>query len=186
MSGVRRNYKMVLILTLGSLLLVIVLIWNLAISKTVNEISLNSKLKVENQLAEDLPLKQRELEKKIKSISNHVNSEIVTSNDFDQKLLIVLNKYCRENNLVIRNLPERVAKEVSGMTLLTSTFTIEGDFVGLIKLIYALDQHERIGKVNSAGFVRRTENKTQTSYLTVDVYIQNIVFNSSNEVKQKP
>jgi hypothetical protein len=177
----KKKFKLIFFLSVSGIFIFILLIWKMSLSKTVKEIQKNFQLKNILDSNTRYPEKKMVLKQRIKTLSDLTNSKFLNSNDYDQRMIKIVDKYCLDNNLIIRKIPERTISVQDNISIITSVFSIEGDFVDLVKLIYMLEQKEKLGRVTSANLTKKTEPKTKTSYLIADIFLQNIIFNESNE-----
>lgn len=151
----------------------LVLAYMLSIRKTIAVYREASLLESQSELAANAPTKAVELEKRLAEIDNLLGMQPRAGN-VQQALLGVITGYCKEHNTVLREFPKTVYNEEKDFMVETNVFTVEGNFFELLKLVYLLEQENRIGKISSARFFVKKDLKTHTTGLNATIYLQNI------------
>ena len=98
----------------------------------------------------------------------------LTDTNTQQALLNVIANYCRDNKTVLREFPKAISKEKNDFVVETNFFTVEGDFVKLLSLVYLLEQKERIGRIASVFFQSKRDVRTKALSLSATIYVQNV------------
>lgn len=153
-------------------LLGFVLIYWLAIGKTVDLASQVTNL--ENQVGQisDAPLRIQILKKRLVQLENSIGDyqdEISHEHIFED-----LSRYCKSNRLTIREFPEVHQTENSGHLVNTFQVEIEGKFHSLLKLVHRLEQKAFLGKLAGVKFQLKTNRRSRTEYLSVRIYLQTV------------
>lgn len=164
-----KNY----ILLVGFGLLLLIVYW-MNISETIALSNENQKLKTELEKAEDAPDKiigyQVELKKLNKRLENYMIDPVL-----DQEYLLeVVSAYCENNGLYLRELPLIVEDHYGDYIISTSIVEAEGDFVKLLKLMYALECKHQVGRLSSAEYELKKDRQTRKMVLTLKMYLQKI------------
>lgn len=91
-----------------------------------------------------------------------------------EALLGTLTSYCQSSNVLLKDFPKTNVSQEGDYKIETNVFVVEGAFTKLLKLIYLLEQKNRIGKIASTKFEIKKDLRTQSLALTAAVYMQNI------------
>ena len=160
------------ILLVGSLLSIL-LIYELAIKKTIIAYANCKQMEVQLQTANDAPKMMNELRRKNAKMDLLLGNEGKYA-DIQQSILGVVTDYCNANNLVLEQFPTPSVENNNGITIETNIITIEGEFGQLLNLIYLFEQKYKIGKVVSVNYKVKQDNLTRQIKLNVTIYLQNI------------
>ena len=95
----------------------------------------------------DQSLQQKRLKLQLRSMQS---DRINLSGHLD--LVQYLEKLSQENQLRILALPQELLEAVSGYTLLTERFRLEGKLHDLLRAIYQLEQSDRVGSIVACSF----------------------------------
>lgn len=96
-----------------------------------------------------------------------------TVHDVHEQLLDFVTVYCNEEGLQLREFAPPVRYAQQEWTVETHPFTVEGDYISIVKFVRDLELIS-IGRVVSVDFITRTDNKTKVKSLAATIYIQNI------------
>jgi hypothetical protein len=171
------SYKQKNRILLGASLAFCLIVYFLAIKKTVHVYSEYSALKKQVNEAEDLPVKIAMLEKQLQKLNASAGNGTEVN---EQALLEIVTGYCSANNLILRDFPKTFNYRRKDMDIETNVFTVEGPFIKGLKMLYELERSPEAGKVSSVLFQKKEDIQTKRQYLTATVYVQYLK-NSPNE-----
>ena len=161
----------------GSLLFAFVF-YLMFVSDTLEIRSACSSLKQQLELAQDAPQKVVVYENRLKKMESQLGITATGTDslngDVQQALLNTVTNYCQSNSLILREFPSAIQNRENDLSVQTNIFVVEGGFVRILKLLYALEQEKTLGKVGSVDFQSRKDYKTQTFALSAKVFIQNL------------
>ena len=160
-------------LALG-LFVFLILVYFLAIQKTITAYKsyTENKEKVDN--ANSAPQKVAYYKKKLADIENIIKRQQGSGMDNQQLLLNVVSDYCNQNDLVLKEFPLPVIFNDKDYTIETNIFEIQGGFIKLVNLVYELEQKTIVGKVMSVDYQIKKNYKTKSYALTAIIDLQNI------------
>jgi hypothetical protein len=149
------------------------MVYSLGIKKTVAQYKECKGLEDKVRLATSAPADLVEVERKYSAMQKLMESYNAGTN-IQQALLGVASKYCNENNVVLKDFPKPIISSEKDLTIETNQFVVEGDFTKLLRLLYNLEQRNKLGRIASANFFLRKDYSSKTNNLMASIYIQNI------------
>ncbi len=108
------------------------------------------------------------------SIDHVLGTSQRADTNVQQQLLGIVTDYCQKRDVVLREFPKTIQKTQEDYLVETNIFTVEGDFIKLLELVYLLEQKSRIGKIASVNFLSKKDFKTKSLALTATIYLQNV------------
>ncbi|MBI2281704.1 MAG: hypothetical protein HYU68_13595 [Bacteroidetes bacterium] len=168
------TYKNKLLYLLISGGLFCVILYNLAISDTLNLAIENNTL--EGQIIEniDAPKQIQSIKQKLLKIEQLIGDKNQHETNVHQLLLESITQYNQKKALVLQDFPQPFISSNNGYVTKTAKVTVEGDFINLLKLVYFLEQNYQIGKVVSVNFETTKELYKRKRELHSTIYIQDI------------
>jgi len=154
--------------------LAVVLIYFLSIKKTITTYLSYSENFKQLELASNAPLMAGQMDKELLEINSKLGSQNVDGPNYSEKLLELVTRYCQDNNIVLREFPEINTAEKDDLLIETNRFTISGNYSALLKLVYILEQKNKLGKIAAVNYKTQKDFKTKETVLTATVYLQNI------------
>ena len=176
------NYKTKNKILLGIGLLLLLIVYQLAIKKSIAAFSLNSSLKQQIEKAAGAPQKLALLEQQNLAYDAILANYKGNGSNTQQLLLSAVTGYCQENNLLLKEFPKSIFKQESEYLVETNYFVLEGGFINTLRLIHHLEQKNRIGKIASVNYQVKKDQRTQKDFLNATIYIQNVKKQSNEEV----
>jgi len=125
------------------------------------------------KMVKDAPKKISHYKEKLAALESLIGENLNDMN-LQEELLSKVSQYCESNRLILKKMPEVHRYRSQQFVFETSTVTVEGTFVGILKLIYTLEQQFLLGKVTSVYFLSELDFKTQRRNLYGIIYIQNL------------
>lgn len=145
--------------------------YSLAISKTIQYYK-QYKSQQEIVSSIDNPKLLAALTKKEKQLDQWILENNSTDYSFQNELLKQLNRYCVTNNLKIVDFKE--PHQFSEMGTITSSysFSIEGDFNSVLKVINKIENNPSLGIVKYISSIKKLNYKTNENYLVTEVILE--------------
>ena len=147
--------------------------WYFSISETVSAYSECNAIEERLGQANDLPVQVAALQTQLKRMEQALGFRKDTATGFQEILLKAVSGYCKEKGIVLKEFPSPVANTENGYVVETSMFTVEGDFTGVLKLVYLLEQKERLGRIASVEY-KKAKNQSKKTVLLTTIYVQNV------------
>ncbi|MGN6645731.1 MAG: hypothetical protein ACTHJT_04295 [Cytophaga sp.] len=169
MTALILKYKNIFIL-----LFLVVLIYQFAISKTIEEYTLSREL--DQQLVKattsEESIRTLEAEKKVIKIKlNKFSSDSVKNKEY---IFHLLAEFCKQKRIRLRDFPEEGITQKGGYLLETNKIVAEGEYANLLQLINHIEYDSNIGKISSVRFYMYKDHKLQKDVLLTEIYIQNL------------
>lgn len=167
------TYKKKIILMMAGFVVFLFIAWSVSIKSTFELANQCSICEEQLEFVKDAPLKIASLQKEIdvkEQILGHSNAGV----EFQEHLLKQVTEFCQQNQLILREYPQVHNYIQQEYNIETNEIIVEGPFIKLLKLLYALEQEYKLGKVVSAKFMSKKDFKTNQMKLTLTIYVQNI------------
>lgn len=161
------------LLVLGALLL-IAIIYLFGIKKTILAYQNYSQNDEQLTYAANAPTMLMQIEKEILNINSKIGTKKSGEQNNSEKLIELVTHYCKTNNVVLREFPKLESAEQGDLVIETNRFTVAGNFISLLKLVYNLEQQNKLGKIASVNYKTQKDFKTKEMILTATIYLQNI------------
>lgn len=158
--------------------IIFILAYFLAIQKTIKLKGEVSALKQRSEQSSGTSAELAMLQNRLESLDAIISRQ--GSGEVRETLLGVLTSYCQKNGILLKAFPETIIEKGNEANIETNVFTVEGAFIPLLKLLYVLEQKQRIGKVSSALYQTHIDPKTKRNLLSAVVYIQNVKQNKND------
>jgi hypothetical protein len=159
------------LLLIGAVLLLWV-VYNFALSRTLETRAACIVLQQRIDSAGTAPDQLAALKREFANFQTETGVED-TSDELHEYLLGIVTTYCAANNLVLRNFTQPIHLRQQEWKIDDHPLTIQGSFIGLLKLLHHLEQEPR-SSVISSEFRSRRDPKTQELSLSLVLYIQTI------------
>lgn len=159
---------------LGAIVLVLFLCYKLAISNTFQLRKEYNRLQAEQTLLENAPEQLALLVKKQVHYDSILNKMNLGNSSMENNLLRVINIEAEKNKLKLIDFNNPHTAEVNGNQLNTFDFVLEGNFTGILRTIYALEQEHTFGEVVHLYFEKKKNYRSNKNYLEARVFVQNI------------
>jgi hypothetical protein len=148
------------------------IIYTLAVKKTIILMNGVSDMQQKIELAKDAPQRSEELKAEIDNMDQWIGQK--NDKNKPHSLLEIVTDYCKTTGSILREFPEEIETVKGNYIVRTNRLIIEGDFSQLLSLVYTLEQKVNIGKVSSVNYSSRKEPRTKQMTLTATIYLQNI------------
>jgi len=160
-------------LIVGAILLAMI-VYSLFIKRTIATVGECNELNKKMAMAANAPMQIEKIQSELMTLNSVIGSDQRSESPAREELLGLLTDYCQRSGVVLREFPQTVIKQDKDLLVETNTFTIEGPYTRLLKLVYELEQKKKIGKVSSVTYQAKKDNTTKRLVLTATIYLQNI------------
>ncbi len=150
------------------------LVYKLAVSKTVKVYNDFAYLKSQVILSKNIDTKLDDLSKQLNAVEGIFKSSITSGNNSQEKILETVTNYCKQKPVLLKEFPKSMMKETNGYLVELNYFTVEGDYINLLNLVYTMEQQIKVGKVASVKFNLKENQQTKQHELTATIYVQNL------------
>ncbi|MFT4092623.1 MAG: hypothetical protein QM640_03200 [Niabella sp.] len=168
----KNGYRKKLQLLLWSVLPLFLLCYLLAFKKTLNTINAYNN----NRMAALQSSRKLDslsvYEKKSDEIGSWKKQYILDSTVMDANIVAALNVHCDDLGL---NFKEYKPLGISNQHVWTRIVTVAGDYKAMLKLVFNLEQENRICRVASVNFKKVKDNSSGKEDLNCTFYIQNVI-----------
>lgn len=144
------------------------------VKKTIETYGDCKELHEKMEIASNAPIEKARIQKELVRLNSIIGSEKGSDTPVREALLSMLTGYCQDTNILLREFPSTLTKQETNLMVETNIFTIEGSFAKLLRLIYELEQKQKLGKISSVTYQSKKDITTKKLILTATVYLQNI------------
>ena len=155
-------------------IILLVLVYAIAISPTVEIIKDLRALESKNELIRTAPETIAATEMELASLNEIIGAGNTDGSGFQNTLLNRISNYCAKNDLLLREFPPVITWQKGDYGFITANLIIEASFIPLLKLLYDLETSDTPGKIISVSFNTNEDRKTKLTRLSMSVYIQTI------------
>ncbi len=166
------SYKKKLLLTICLALVMIIVAWEAAFRKTIlayQEVKQHKNiLKTEEQLI----VEKRRIESDIEMINTvlGISENSLPSEQLFEEIERLSDKY---DHIRIVSFPDIHQIETNCYSVKTISVSFDGDFYDILRLIYDMEQNEKIGKLVSINIKREKDFKRNNDFLRLTIFLQN-------------
>lgn len=148
-------------------------IYQLSISKTLEEVRSYNQLMAQIEVGNSAHSMIFDYKKKLKFYEDHLGSFETDSMHNHEHVLVAVSHYCQRHNLTVESFPSELVEDYSDFNLHTHKIEVRGNFKELLHLIYHLERVEKLGRIASLELEKKLDKKTKRTILTASIYIQN-------------
>lgn len=168
-------------LFLVGILLGIILSYQLAIKKTVVLSAENKSQSLQLDSVKQGAIQINEIKAKLDKLRGQIGSQASSNMDVHQEILNTCSKFCAENNLLVREYPDKELIEIGSSKLEINKIVLEGSFHKALQLVFLCEKDKRLGRVVSVQFEKQKDVYAQKERLVTSIYLQNMQANSNLE-----
>jgi len=161
------------IYALGACLLLAIM-YQFSFSKTLAEVGTCHLLEKKLASIVHAPRQIKEIQLELDRFSKSLNFYGENSERFHEHLLNIVSSYCSKNSVQLVEFPRQHSFNENDIEIATSQFTVQGEFVPMLRLIYLLEQQQPAGRICNLRFFKNKNNKTKRMQLFMHVMVQNI------------
>ncbi|SFJ00654.1 hypothetical protein [Olleya namhaensis] len=160
------------ILLISGFLLVLLIVYQLAISKTYDQKKQYTTLKKQELLFKNAPKQLSLLKQKEVYYDDLLTKYQLDGSSIQNNLLKTINIFADKNNLKVINFlePHRISK--NELIINTYEFTVEGNYNNIIGLIHQLEQKTKFGEIINLQFEKKKNFKTGKNHLQSRVLLR--------------
>ena len=151
---------------------VLILCFNLAVSKTINLKNEYDTLKQEEWLHKNIPKQLSLLKQKQKYYDSILNKYQIKGSSVQNNLLKTINTLANNHALKVVHFLEPHSIETNDLSVKTYQFTIEGHYNNILKLIHHLEQQTKFGEIISLSFEKKKNFRTRKYYLQAHILLK--------------
>ncbi|WP_303316678.1 hypothetical protein Q4Q34_07695 [Flavivirga abyssicola] len=152
--------------------LVLILCFKLAISKTITLKKEYNTLKQEEFLLKNTPKQLSLLKQKEKYYDSILNKYQIKGSSIQNNLLKTINTLANDNKLKVIHFLEPHVIENNNLSVKTYRFSLEGDYNNILKLVYHLEQQTKFGEIISLSFEKKKNFRTRKHYLQAHILLK--------------
>ncbi|HCB61301.1 MAG TPA: hypothetical protein DEP77_05105 [Bacteroidales bacterium] len=168
------TYKNQYRLLIAVLVIIIIVAYRMAISKTMAMYNLKNDLVERSSEIQDAPQRIAELKSRIGEFESLISGNPNDTTETRNKIMSYASRFCNDNNLILSGFLPPVDVDRGSFILETNILEIEGGFSKILHLIYNLEMEWKPGKVVSVHFFTKEDLRTKTIKLYAHVYIQKV------------
>lgn len=160
-----------IILVVGFIILLMVS-YRFAISKTLKLKSEYKSLILEEKVLQEMPKQLELLHQKQRYYDSILNRFELSGSSLQNNLLKTINSYAKEHQLKVVSFFEPHLLSQDDFTIKTYGFTLEGNFEAIQNLVYILEQHTKFGEIVNLHFEKKKNLKTGKFYLQAKILLR--------------
>lgn len=153
-------------------LLVIILCYQFAISKTIAQKKAFNALEKENTLFGDTPKQMSLLKQKQKYYDSLLTKYQINGSSLQNNLLKTINTFADNSGLKVVSFLEPHIMNQNDLKTNTYKFTLQGDYNAILKLIHKLEQETKFGEITNLHFEKKKNFRSGRSYLQATVLLK--------------
>lgn len=167
------TYKQKNWLLLAAIVVFAIIVYSLALNKTLSLARKCAALKEQMVATANAPEKIARLNKQLSELDRKagLSSDSIA---FQQALLEKVSIYSAKNDVTLKEFPSNHLFLGKDLQIETNQIKLEGSFLSLLKCVFELEQIDKIGKVISVKYETIKDVRTKRVSLTAKIYIQNV------------
>lgn len=114
------------------------------------------------------------VQQQLNSIEKIISADETLVGKLQESILEHLHALSAENRIKITEVPSPISYPQAGYDIITTQTELEGDYLGLVKLIQAMEQQFERAKIASVRFYTRKNRLNNQKKLYAKIYFQNI------------
>lgn len=153
-------------------IIIIILCYQLAISKTLQQKEQYNTFKEQELLFKNAPKQLSLLKQKEVYYDSLLTKYQLVGSSIQNNLLKFVNTFASKNNLKVVSFLEPHSVSKNELIIKTYEFVLEGDYNAINQLIYQLEQQTRLGEVVNLYFEKKKNFRRGTYYLQARVLLK--------------
>jgi hypothetical protein len=162
-----------ILLVVGFLLLILIA-YNFAFSKTIALKKQVDTLEQKTKSLSNYALLAANLEKREKFADSILNKNNINSSSIQNNLLEFLNILSSDGNFTISDFNEPHTFSENGATITSYQFTLKGNYNEVLQVIYSLEQKYNFGRVVNVHFEKKRDYRKERDYLECSVIVESL------------
>ena len=168
------TYKKKALYLLITAIVALFIVYKMAIKETVTKKRNYKEIKAEIEKAENAPSIIAGLNKRIEAYNKLLGEQNQQELSVRDLLLNYGTQYCHDTRAILKNFPEPHIYKSSNYEIETNTMVVQGGFIELLKMLYALETNNNFGRIQSVIFQTEMNIRTKQKVLISKLYLQNI------------
>lgn len=164
------DYKKKYRLLLGGAFLFLLLAYALAFGKTWAAYRATARLEQQLSNAGRAWQEIESYERELRQLDTEPSGTPFSQNALFQRVA----DFCQEHRLAIQAMPESTVYREQDLQLLHNTIRVQGDFIAMVRLLYYLEQEQRLGRIVSVEFALERNYQRRAEELTAHLHLQNV------------
>ena len=166
---IAKSYRQQNIVLLAVSVILLIAVFNLNIKRTWRVYQDFKHNKNQVVLAASAPAEIANLRNKL-SVLRSTNIK-----PYQRELLLEkTTSFCNGHGLLVKSFPEALALENNGASIVTNSIEVEGNYLEMVKLLYHLEEGEKLGSVSSVKFQLAKDRRTRKEVLRSTIFLRNI------------
>ena len=159
------------------LLVAFALLWAFAyhfsIKETIEQVGLYRQNNQNLEQAANAPQRINEYQNQLNQLNAKQQYQVYDrANLFEQ-----VNTFCRLHSLSLNNFSPEEIQQQGEFQIFTNQITVQGKYVDMIKLAYAMEFEQSLGHLAAATFEQKKDLRSRKTYLEGSLFLQNLVRN---------
>ncbi len=154
--------------------LLLIACYKLAIRNTLDIKAQYDLLLSKKELLKNTPRQRSILAQKENYYDSILKQMDLGDTSIQNNLLRVLNQESEKNKLKVMDFNQPHIFQVENNKMYTYTFDLQGEYNGILKTIYSLEQKGNFGEVVHLDFEKKRNYRTNTYYLGAKVFIRQV------------
>ncbi len=176
------TYKQLNRFLLVASILFALLIWFMAIKKTARVYDNNIEMQERLKSLENAPQDIRKYEKSLAQLKSRLGPWMANDTLQGHVIMEKIGELCTTLGLTLREFPEIIQEEEADYTIATHVVKAAGPYTKLVKLVYAMEYEQKLGRVSSLQFRLKRDRRTKKRYLEATIYLQNLKSNDKSNM----
>jgi len=168
------SYRKKLKLMLWGSLALFLLCYLFAFKKTMNERKVLINNRIINTEIENSAATNSELREELSALDSDISGISSTGRETQEKIIELINTSAVNERIKLIEMPGQNSSVENGLTTNSQVFTVQGDFICLVKFVRLLEDNAIAGKTVSADFFRYTDKQSGFAATRVRLFLQNI------------
>lgn len=173
------SYKKKLLLTICLALVIMIIAWEATFRKTILAYREVTQLRDGLKTVEQMIAEKQRIEAEIEIINAvlGIRDNSLLSEQLFEELERLSDKY---DHIRIVNFPDIHHTETNSYSVKTMSVSFEGDFHEILRLVYDMEQNEKIGKLVSVSIKKEKDFKRNNDFLRLTIFLQNYELTGKN------
>lgn len=165
--------KKISMLAWGSIILLMAC-YLAAFRKTFDERrTLKSNRNIESEI-ENSSVVHGQLISELSSVEASLSNYSVTDKETQEVVIELINEHLLTDRVKLIEMPAQELFDQDGVSTSSQVFTVQGDFLSLLRFLRSLEETPGAGKIASVDFYRFSDKQSGFSATRAKIYLQNI------------
>lgn len=169
-----KTYKEKTKLLLVVSLLFGIIVYGVALDKTISLYQQNRFYQAQLDSAQTAPKNIARLTRELNSYENSLVPFSTNEGSREERLLQEVASVCQKYHARLIQLPPANKEEQKLYTIGTRALKLDGSYTSLVQVVHALESRKTIGRISSVYFALEEDRRTRSASLFAYIYLQNI------------